>query len=321
MLLIGEFGSDMKKLKLCLCGLIVSLFFCHNTFALTKVIKIGTGSILKTYYSVGLDLCKTIESANKELKCEVVHTSGGIENLKLLQENKIDLALVQSNIAVDAYEGIGYYKDKRKMRNLRQILSLYDENFVIIARSSDKIMFLSDIGGKKISYGSPLSGTSITYAAIRKLYNFITEPVNIDLNYEDYIKSLCNRDVDVIMMMAGHIDPLVNLITQGCKVNFVSVESDKIKELIKNNRGFTSTILREGMYQGVAKDQDTISVKAILVAREDMDPNILDKFIGAFHRNVKDFRQSSDLFKNLDIKYFADTNSFVLPKHQAVRNR
>ncbi|GAA5252958.1 hypothetical protein KNCP2_12460 [Candidatus Rickettsia kedanie] len=39
-------------------------------------------------------------------------------------------------------------------------------------------------------------------------------------------------------MMVGHSNPLVNLIANKCEVDFVSIENDKIAELIKQNRAF-----------------------------------------------------------------------------------
>lgn len=126
----------MNNLKLVLYSFIFSIILtCSDIYAdqKQKVFKIGTGSILQGYYSIGLDLCKTIigdEKNNENIVCEVVATNGSIENLKLLQQGKIDLALVQANIAVEAYD-VGYYSDKEKMQNLRQVLNLHDEFFTV----------------------------------------------------------------------------------------------------------------------------------------------------------------------------------------------
>ena len=56
---------------------------------------------------------------------------------------------MQANIAVEAYEGIGYYHDQEKMQNLRQVLNLHDEFFTVIVKDEDKIKVFADIDGKK----------------------------------------------------------------------------------------------------------------------------------------------------------------------------
>ncbi|MEY4463990.1 MAG: hypothetical protein RLZZ81_961 [Pseudomonadota bacterium] len=306
-----------------ICGIIIFLI-CSNIYASPKVVKIGTGSILKGYYSIGLDLCKTItndDKNNESIKCEVVATSGSIENLELLQQGKIDLALVQANIAVEAYEGIGYYHDQEKMQNLRQVLNLHDEFFTVIVKDEDKIKVFADIDGKKITNGPAFSGSNITYNAVRSLYKFSKEPEELHINYEDSIDKFCNKEIDAIIMMVGHSNPLVKLIANKCEVDFVSIENDKIAELIKQNRAFYKTVLHKGLYQGITDDQTTVKVSAILVTRDEANRDTLDKFIGAFHRNVANFKLSNDLLNKLDINYFADTKNFVLPKHDSVRNK
>jgi len=306
-----------------ICGIIIFLI-CSNIYASPKVVKIGTGSILKGYYSIGLDLCKTItndDKNNESIKCEVVATSGSIENLELLQQGKIDLALVQANIAVEAYEGIGYYHDQEKMQNLRQVLNLHDEFFTVVVKDEDKIKVFADIDGKKITNGPAFSGSNITYNAVRSLYKFSKEPEELHINYEDSIDKFCNKEIDAIIMMVGHSNPLVKLIANKCEVDFVSIENDKIAELIKQNRAFHKTVLHKGLYQGITDDQTTVKVSAILVTRDKVNRDTLDKFIGAFHRNVANFKLSNDLLNKLDINYFADTKNFVLPKHDSVRNK
>ena len=56
-------------------------------------------------------------------------------------------------------------------------------------------------------------------------------------------------------MMVGHSNPLVNLIANKCEVDFVSIENDKIAELIKQNRAFHKAILHKAYIQGLPKNK------------------------------------------------------------------
>lgn len=146
---------------------------------------------------------------------------------------------MQANIAVEAYEGIGYYyHDQEKMQNLRQVFNLHDEFFTVIVKDEDKIKVFADIDGKKITNGPAFSGSNITYDAVRSLYKFSKKPEELHINYEDSIDKFCNKEIDAIIMMVGHSNPLVNLIANKCEVDFVSIENDKIAELVKQNRAF-----------------------------------------------------------------------------------
>ncbi|WP_341751692.1 TAXI family TRAP transporter solute-binding subunit [Candidatus Tisiphia endosymbiont of Piscicola geometra] len=299
------------------------LFFTSNcVFASQRTVKIGSGSILKGYYSIGLDLCKTFTLADKSVNCEVVPTSGGVENLALLKEGKIDLALVQSNVALEAFEGTGYYSNTEKMQEMRQVLNLYDEFFTVVVKNQDEIKTFSDIEGKRISNGLPFSSNTITYNAIRKLYNFTKEPIDVDeINYKESIKEFCSGKIDVIMMTVGHPNALMGFTANSCKVDFVPIEDNKTAQLIATNKAFHKALLDKRLYPGITLDQNTVAVTAILVTNSNMDSKLLDKFIGMFHKNVKHFKHSNYMLYNIDIEHFADTNNFVLPKHSVVRNR
>ncbi|MCC8417298.1 MAG: TAXI family TRAP transporter solute-binding subunit [Rickettsia endosymbiont of Bryobia graminum] len=310
--------NNLKILFVFVYILLVSSF----VFAEQKIIKIGSGSIMKGYYSIGLDICKTFTASNKDIICEVVPTSGGIKNLNLLKEGKIDLALVQSNIALEAYEGRGYYSKIGKMEEVRQVLNLYDEFFTVIVKDDDKIKIFSDIEGKKISLLPTFSSNNITYQSVRNLYKFSKEPVYVDeINYEESAQEFCNGDIDAVIMTIGHPNPLVGLIANKCEIDFVPIESDKIEKLILSNKAFHKTTLGKGLYPGITTDQQIVAVSAILVTNNDMDSKLLDKFIGTFHNTVKDFKHSNYMLNNIDIDHFADINNFVIPKHISVRSR
>lgn len=194
-------------------------------------------------------------------------------------------------------------------------------NFLQLVKDEDKIKFFADIDGKRITSGPEYSSSNITYDAMCSLYKFAKEPINTDINYEDSIDKFCQKEIDAIIMMVGHPTPLVNLIANRCEIDFVSIENDKIAELIQQNRAFRKAELHKGLYPGITDDQTTVKVSAILVTRDNVDSNMLDKFIGAFHRNVANFKLSNYLLNNININYFADTQNFVLPKHDSARNR
>ena len=169
------------------------------------------------------------------------------------------------------------------------MLNLHDEFFTVIVKDEDKIKVFADIDGKKITNGPAFSSSNITYDAVRSLYKFAKKPEELHINYEDYSDKFCNKEIDAIIMMVGHSNPLVNLIANKCGIDFVSIDNDKITELIKQNRAFHKAILHKGLYPGITDDQTTVKVSAILVTRDEANRDILDKFIGAFHRNVANF--------------------------------
>lgn len=296
--------------------ILLLLLLSNNAIAEKRVIKIATGSILEGYYSVGLNICSFIKAANKEVGCDVIPTNGSIENLSLLAEGKADFALVQSNIAVDAFEAHGRYLKQQPQSELRQVLNLYNEVFTIIAKDDDKIKVFADIAGKRISNGDPNSASTITYEALKELYSF-AKPIDIELTPEDYAKKLCEGDIDAILLMVGHPSSLVSHIAHSCEVDFVAIERNKLEKLINKNPAFYKAILKQGIYPGITEDQETIGVSAILVTTDKIDSTLLKSFIEYFNKNTQSFIQANPILTDLKEEHFY--TNFVLPKHEALR--
>jgi TRAP transporter TAXI family solute receptor len=293
--------------------ILCTFIFNYTALAETKTIKIGSGSILEGYYSIGLTICEYISKSNKGTSCEVVSTNGSKENLQLLKSGKIDLALIQSNIAEDAFSGRGAYKDELPHLNLRQILNLHDEVFTVIAKDDDKIKVFADIAGKKISNGNPDSASTITYDAIKQFYSF-AKPVDIELSAEQYAKELCDGNIDAIILVTGHPNALVNHIANNCEIDFVAIEKEKLSRLLESNKAYKKITLIKGIYPGITMDQDTIGVKAILITTEKFNDEILKNFEAYLSKNIQTFKQSDTLLHNLSDSYFFE--DFILPKHE-----
>lgn len=300
-----------KRLSL---GILLCVLFSNISFAAEaaekKIIKIGTGNILRGYYAIGLKLCDFISKSNG-LKCYAVPTQGSIENIKLLREGEIDFALVQANIALDAASGTGYYNNSQPVGELQQILRLHDEMFTVIVKDENKIKVFGDIEGKKITNGASFSGSTITYNELRKFYSFKNEPIDVELNDEQYSKELCEGKVDALMLMVGHPNAFVGHITNSCNVEFVPIERDKILQLVNSNKSFHHATLSRAFYPDISNEQPTIAVSAILVTTAKTPPQIAQNFLKYFQKNIKNFKHAHPLLSNLSNDHF--TTNFILP--------
>jgi len=109
----------MPKFKLLgywfVCSVFTVIFPVNATFAEgienKKTVKIAAGSVLEGYYFIGLRLCRYITESNNGIRCEVVPTTGSLENIDLLRKGEVDFAFTQAELAVDAYEGKGYFNN------------------------------------------------------------------------------------------------------------------------------------------------------------------------------------------------------------------
>lgn len=277
-----------------------------------KKIKIASGSVMEGYYSISLSLCRYISESNPGVDCEVVPTVSSMQNIDLLRREVVDFAIVQSNLALAAYQGSGYFIDYKPMSSMYQLLNLHDEIFTVMVRDESNILVFEDLEGKKISNGPPGSDSTVAYKALEAFYDFKKYPVDVELSHEEYARELCDKRVDAIMMMTGHPNALVSFIANSCNTEFVSLDESKIDALIKNDPSFRKKVLAAGFYPGVDHDQHTISVPAIFVGTGRTDPSIVENLQKALDSNFKGLKLSHPTLYDLEDSHFK--NNFVLPK-------
>jgi len=302
----------MQMLRIIILAFLLSVQTA--TAAEEKTIKIAAGSLLDGYYILGLKLCRYISLSNEGVNCEVVPTSGSLENLRLLQSNKVDFAFSLANLALESHQGKKHFAATEPFKDMYQLLRLHDEYFTVIVKDDDNILVFADLEGQKISNGPPNSDSSVAYTALEVYYNFKKPPTDIELEYENYAKAFCKSDIDAVMMMTGHPNELVNMITHKCESDFVTIDSNKIDLLVKNNPGFHRVTLKAGGYPGITESQETVAVPAIFVSSKKTDKAIVKNFLNYFNSKVSRFKSSSPMLTDLNNSHF--TNGFILPSFE-----
>lgn len=309
----------MPKFKLLGCWFVCSVFTIvfsvNSTFAENieneKTVKIAAGSVLEGYYFIGLRLCRYITESNNGIRCEVVPTTGSLENIDLLRKGEVDFAFTQAELAVDAYEGKGYFNNVAPFPDMIQLLRLHDEAFTIIAKDKDKIFVFGDLDGKKISNGPKNSDSTIAYNILASHYKFKKQPEDIEIPHEEYANQFCSGKVDAIILMTGHPNSLVNYITHSCESDFVSIEKDKINMLVEQNQAFKKYIIDEKGYPGINKSENTFAVSAIFITTNSVPKKLISNLTQYLKKRMDQFKLSYPLLYDLENDHF--TSGFVLP--------
>lgn len=273
-------------------------------------VKIAAGDLLDGYYMIALRFCRYISNSNAGLRCEVVPTSGSAENLMLLQEGKVDFAFAMSNVALEAYEGQGAFSGS-KFDDLCQLLNLHEVYFTVMSKDKDNIVTFKDLESKKISNGPPLSDSTHTYNQISGLYDFRSKPVDVEMLYEDYVTRYCNSEVDALVIMTGHPNALVNLITHKCESDFVSIDQKKLDIFLKDNRSFYKKILKKGDYPGITEDQVTVATRAVFVTNQKAHRTITRNFLDYISIRFEQLKLADEVLSDINIGDF--TQGFILP--------
>ena len=237
-----------------------------------------------------------------ESVCSVESTSGSIDNLKLLKDKEIDIAVAQSDWQYHAYNGTDYFAQKGRMENLRSLFSLHSEPFTVIVRKDSGIKNFDDIKGKRVNVGNPGSGMRATMDFIMKHKGWAQADFAAATEYSsgEQAQALCSNKIDVMIYAAGHPNGAVQEVTTTCDAVLIPVDGEKIDELIEKNPYYAYTIIPAGMYHGTDKQVKTIGVKATFVTLKETDEEVVYQLVKSVFDNFDNFKTLHPVFGILD---------------------
>ena len=112
----------MKKVLYILIAAISIMAF--SGCGMKNTVQIGTGDVNGTYYAYGTELAEILNN-NSDVYFKVRKTAGSAANLRLISQEYVDIAFVQSDVMKDAYNGTGYFD--KEYKGYSAIAGLYTE--------------------------------------------------------------------------------------------------------------------------------------------------------------------------------------------------
>ena len=203
----------------------------------------------------------------------MVSTAGSIENLDLLKAGTVSLALVQGGSAADA--------DTEQLESLG---GLFLEPVWVFHRKPARINRLSDLKGRRVAVGAAGSGTQLL--ALRLLSADGISDSNATLLRENLAQSapsLLAGKIDDAFYVASPEAPLIRRLLQDPAIELLSFE--RAPAYTHVFPFLTSVTLTEGVLDLErnipSHDTRLVAVAASLVARKDLDDNLIPALLKA----------------------------------------
>jgi uncharacterized protein len=231
----------------------------------SKQLTIATGGTGGVYYPLagGYGAILTKEQPNLIATAEV--TGGSVDNMKLIGAGKADIALTQVDTAVDALNGRDKFTSKVPVRALGV---LYSNIMQIVTLEGSGITKFDDLKGKRISTGSPGSGTEIF--AFR-----LIEAAGLDkdkdmkrerLGAAESANALKDGKVDAFFFVAGVPTSAITDVAATPNVKMRLIDHDHLVAKIKDKYGpvYSTGLIPAGAYPNQTTDSKTAAVWNIM---------------------------------------------------------
>ena len=123
--------------------------------------SIASGAVGGIYQPIAEAIARIArETSGLDLPLTVESTGASVANVQLLSDGKVQLALVQNDIAFYAAQGTTLPAFRGQARsNLRAILSIYPEFVHVVAAKASGITSVEGFRGKRVALGPEGSGT------------------------------------------------------------------------------------------------------------------------------------------------------------------
>jgi len=256
-------GSGLAGV-LALAGFVVAYQFVEP--APPQVLTLATGSPTGAYHAFGQTMRDTL--ARDGIELELRNSAGSEDNAALLAEGTADVALIQGGTPLAAAaEG----------EAVRALASLYYEPLWIFHRLDPAPVRLAELAGRRVSRGAPGSGTRALVDELLTL-NDVADEAFVELDDAAASAALQAGELDAVFMVGGEASANVQTLLQAPGVALMDLPRAQAYHL---HRRYLSPLSLPRGGIDLARDRPPaqrrmIGVTAMLVAREDLHPALVD---------------------------------------------
>ena len=257
---------------------------------------LATASTGGTYYPVGVALAtlsKVKLAPKQHFSLAASSSAGSGENVKLLNENDAQFAILQGLYGAWAWQGLGPYEKSGRQTQLRSVSMLWQNVEHFIVRSdlakTGTVSDLENLNGKKFSIGKKNSGTENSGRQI--MQGLSVDPEQFKLAFMGYggsASALQNGTIDGMNTPAG---VPVGAVTQafaalGEDIQILSFTDAQIKQANGDYNIWTKYEIPANTYPGVDKPITTIAQPNFLAVREDISEEDVYQLTKAIYENL-----------------------------------
>ncbi|MEV0293614.1 TAXI family TRAP transporter solute-binding subunit [Nocardia sp. NPDC050710] len=238
-------------------------------------VGIATGNATGVYFALGNAYAEQISQAtNGTVKATAAETGASVQNIQQLVAGTYQVAFSLADTAADAVLGTGSFDGKKQP--VQALTRLYPNYTQVVVRTGANINSVADLRGKRVSTGSPKSGTEVIAHRVLQAAGLDPES-DISAQRLDLTKTvdgMKDGSIDAMFFSGGLPTPgITDLFTSARdKVRFLD-----IADLTPRMRT-VSPVYEEGAIPaatyGLSADARTIVVPNVLLVRDDLDANL-----------------------------------------------
>lgn len=241
-------------------------------------LSIATGNTGGVYYPYGGGLAKVISESIPKVEATAEVTAASVDNLKLIQLRKVDIAFTLADTLDDAIHGRGPFEKTGPVR-AQTLAVLYPNYTHVVTVEGNGIERLADLRGKVVSTGSPGSGTEVI--ALRVLRAAGVDPDRDirrqALTVNASVDAIKDDKIDAFFWSGGLPTASVLDLASTAGITAKLIPNDDVVVALQSAFGpslYTRLVIPKGSYPGQDSDIAVVGVENALVVDAAMDEQL-----------------------------------------------
>ena len=232
----------------------------------TVILSIGTGGTGGVWYPLGGAMANILTKTVPGMQVTAEVTGGSVDNITLIRTGKAELGFSMVDAAWDAYRGQGKFKEKVELRTLAVF---YPQKNHVVTLEGNGIEKMADLRGKRVSVGSPGSGSEIIALRVLEAYglNADKDIIKQRLGVAEAVNALKDRKIDAFIHNAAIPIPAVTDLGATPNVRIKLIDHADVVAALNKKYGplYSAGTLPAKTYPGQARDATTVDVWAVLL--------------------------------------------------------
>ena len=245
-------------------------------------IRLGTATPGGGFPVYGEAFIAAIKAQDPALEIEAINTKGSTENVPMLEDGRLDIALVQGEVVHESLIGIG-----RPPANLRVLTAMYPTAGLFVIRADSPYRSIADLKGKPIAWGAAGSGLVI-------LGRYVMDGLGLDAA-KDFQPIYLERAGDgPAMVLDGRVAALwgggagwpgfktVMASPQGGR--FIAPTAEEIRRVLARHSFLKPISQPAGSFPGQTEAIPSVGSWSFVMARPTLDTEVASRLARALHK-------------------------------------
>ncbi|HEU4347925.1 MAG TPA: TAXI family TRAP transporter solute-binding subunit [Actinoplanes sp.] len=279
-------------------------------------IGIATGNSTGVYFALGNAYAEQLGATGGKVKATASETGASVQNIQQLVAGSFGLAFSLADTAADAVNGTNSFTEKQPIAAIARIHTNYNH---VLVRKGAGITDVAGMRGRRVSTGSPKSGTEV-------IANRLLKAAGLDpakdvkaqrLDLPKTVDAMKDGTIDAMFWSGGLPTPGITdlMTTSAGKVEFLDITS-LLPEMKKINPVYEEGTLPSAAYKTPA-DVKTIVVPNVLLVRNDLDANVACVLTKALFERKPQLEQANAAAKEITLETARKTDPVPLHRGAA----